>query len=97
MAQEPILQTSNQPRFSWLSDVAARILTVLLLVLMFYGYSSYQVRFSDFEDTDNPPTRSGLRVMVDHRTGCQYLASPGGLTVRREADGTPMCTPPAKP
>lgn len=46
------------------------------------------------DDSDNPATgdRSGLWVRVDHLTGCEYLVAPeGGITLRREADGTQVC------
>lgn len=40
------------------------------------------------DDTDPPDGRSGLRLMTDARTGCQYLAMPlGGITPRRDGEG----------
>jgi Family of unknown function (DUF6440) len=42
--------------------------------------------------TDNHVTgdRSGLFIMVDHGTGCQYLRS-GSITPRLDAQGKPIC------
>lgn len=42
------------------------------------------------DDTDGP-TRSGMRLLTDFGTGCQYLAAPiGGLTARLGPDGRHM-------
>ena len=46
------------------------------------------------DSTDNHTTgdRSGLRILIDHGTGCQYLrTSSGGITPRLDANGKPMC------
>lgn len=40
------------------------------------------------DDTDPPDGRSGMRLLIDSRTGCQYLAMPlGGITPRRDGEG----------
>lgn len=44
--------------------------------------------------TDNHVTgvRSGMQILTDHGTGCQYLrATGGGLTPRLDAQGKPVC------
>lgn len=88
------MKSSETRRGRWLSEIGIRIATVLLLVLMAWSYSAYKVRSSDFEVTDKPPARSGLRVFTDRATHCQYVSSEnGGLTLRRDADGKPMCGP----
>lgn len=48
---------------------------------------------SDKDSTDNPNGgRSGLRLSVDHQTGCHYLVAPGGgITPRLSRDGKHMC------
>jgi hypothetical protein len=44
------------------------------------------------DDTDPVKGRSGMEVLVDNRTGCQYLAtSTGGLTPRLDTMGGPVC------
>lgn len=45
-------------------------------------------------DSTDPPAgrRSGLVILTDHLTGCQYLgASRGGVTPRLRADGSQIC------
>lgn len=49
---------------------------------------------SPLDSTDNPDTRerSGMTILVDHGTGCQYLTRRGGgITPRLDKDGQPMC------
>ncbi|PWC69123.1 hypothetical protein TSH7_01375 [Azospirillum sp. TSH7] len=46
------------------------------------------------DDTDDHATgtRSNMRVLIDHKTGCQYLLSDGGgLTPRLDATGKHIC------
>lgn len=45
------------------------------------------------DDTDGPwPNRSGIKVVTDAKTGCQYLAHErGGLTPRLDAEGRHIC------
>lgn len=40
------------------------------------------------DDTDPPDGRSGMRLLTDAHTGCQYLAVPlGGITPRLDGEG----------
>ena len=62
---------------------------VFLVVLLFSAIPS-----NPLDATDNHVTgsRSGMRILVDHGTGCQYLrATGGGLTPRLDAQGKPIC------
>jgi len=44
-----------------------------------------------FDDTDGEQ-RSGMEVLIDARTNCQYLHTPsGGLTPRLNRDGAQIC------
>lgn len=44
------------------------------------------------DDSDGPwPHHSGLTVMKDAKTGCEYLSTPQGLTPRLDRDGRPLC------
>lgn len=44
------------------------------------------------DDTDPPDGRSGMRLYVDHGTGCQYLQAPSSnLIPRLNASGTHLC------
>lgn len=47
------------------------------------------------DDTDPPDGRSGMVLLTDNLTGCQYLKAPGywnaALTPRMAADGRQVC------
>lgn len=45
----------------------------------------------DRDDTDPPNKRSGLKLLIDHKTGCHYLVHKGGLTPRLDSDGKQIC------
>jgi hypothetical protein len=56
--------------------------------------NSYLAKHTDVgrDDTDPAHGRSDLRILTDHKTGCQYLAgSKGGLTPRLDQSGKHMC------
>lgn len=62
-----------------------------------FGFVSWllQTLLLPKDDTDPEIGRSNLRVLTDHRTGCQYLqAQGGGLTPRLDADGHHICQEP---
>lgn len=50
-------------------------------------------------DSDPPDGRSGLVILTDHLTGCQYLSRPGyllkpeSLTPRMRGNGRQVCAP----
>lgn len=44
------------------------------------------------DSTDSPTERSGMALMTDYGTGCQYL-SYQGLTPRLNQDGKHICNP----
>ena len=56
---------------------------------------SYAIDATDWNRDDTDPTsgpRSGLVVLTDARTGCQYLtAAKGGITPRQGVDGFQIC------
>ncbi len=71
------------------------LLKCTLIVLAAVVATKVANRFVPYDDTDDKPTRSGMRLYTDHGTGCQYL-SPGvfgGLTPRARQDGTHYCDP----
>lgn len=43
------------------------------------------------DDTDPSFGRSNLQLLVDYRTGCQYLAYHGALTPRLNDEGKQFC------
>jgi hypothetical protein len=61
------------------------VLTVIALVSVVFGLGK--------DDTDPAEGRSGLSLLTDYGTGCQYL-SRNGLTPRLDASGKQMgCRP----
>lgn len=53
---------------------------------------SWMVEWMSSDDSDGPwPHHSGLTVMKDAKTGCEYLSTPQGVTPRLDRDGRPMC------
>lgn len=46
-----------------------------------------------YDSSDNPETqqRSGMRIHVDHETGCEYLDVGSSLTPRLDSDGKQIC------
>lgn len=65
-----------------LSDV---IVMTLCIAVMFYwvGISGWKK-----DSTDSDKERSGMAILVDHKTGIQYLTTlTGGLTPRMKANG----------
>jgi len=44
-----------------------------------------------FDSTDAPDKRSGLSLMIDHKTGCQYLSKGSGLWPRFNRNGVHIC------
>ena len=74
--------------------VMGAFLAVCVIVLLLTLVSGT----ADKDSTDKPNGgRSGLRLSVDHQTGCNYLVAPGGgITPRLSRDGKHMCEPEAE-
>jgi hypothetical protein len=64
------------------------IVLALVLVLIF---GSINPRTLDETDDHETGKRSGMNVLIDHGTNCQYLKASGGLTPRLDVSGKPMC------
>ncbi|WWT39557.1 hypothetical protein [Microcystis phage Mae-JY02] len=65
-----------------LVDRVAVIATIALALSWVLGW------WQPYDDTDNPPARSGMIIRTDCLTGRQYLADgKGGLTPRIGSDG----------
>lgn len=71
-------------------------IVLVAAVLCFLGILVYGgVRDAERDDTDPPGARSGMRLFVDHRTGCHYLGNPrGGITPRVDGTGRQVCEMP---
>lgn len=64
------------------------------LALIVVGVSLLALPLQPLDDTDNRQTgeRSGVSLITDHGTGCQYLRTGwGGITPRIGPDGKPVC------
>lgn len=64
----------------------ASFAVLVMLVLEVCG-----VDFTARDATDPPNGRSGLELLTDHGTGCQYLRRYGDLTPRLGVDGKQIC------
>ena len=49
------------------------------------------ITYPERDSTDPPGSRSGLRILIDHQTGCHYLSHKSGLTPRLDASGRHIC------
>lgn len=65
---------------------------VLVFALLFYAYS--YLFPPSIDDTDaSADKRSGVKLITDYGTGCQYLATiAGSLYPRMGTDGKQVCT-----
>ena len=71
-------------RFAW--GATTYIAFVLLLLLI-----ADKIWPNDFDDSDAPPHRSGLRIKTDALTGCQYLLTINSITPRMDKTGKQVC------
>lgn len=65
-----------------------------LFILLFVIAAVFLVDWlAPHDDSDPAGGRSGLRIYVDYRTSCQYLAAGwlGGLTPRLDNSGRQIC------
>ena len=52
---------------------------------MFLGY------LTSHDDTDPPNGRSGMTLLIDHGTGCQYLYRSGAMVPRMDKNSKQIC------
>lgn len=73
----------------------ALVSTACVVAWLFSG--STTATLNGYDVTDNPQTgkRSGLRLLIDHGTGCHYVQGGpfGGITPRLGRDGRQICEP----
>lgn len=67
----------------------ARDIRVLWMIVAVIGLASLVFGLGR-DDTDPADGRSGMSLLTDAGTGCQYLARSGGLTPRLDASGKQM-------
>jgi len=75
-----------------ITDAIAFVLIVYLFSIG-VGYL-YGLIFADYDNTDDKQNgvRSGVELVIDHGTGCQYLQSQlGYLTPRMDKEGKQVC------
>jgi hypothetical protein len=73
-------------------NLAAGICT-FFVVCFLIGYVVDHLWPRAYDDSDNAPTRSGVRIVNDHLTGCQYFQTwLGGITPRMDRDGKQVCS-----
>jgi hypothetical protein len=75
-------------------NVVGKMATVYLFIVLALLVVD---RFTSIGKDDSDPVdgRSGMRILTDHKTGCQYMyAQRGGLTPRIARDGLPICVTP---
>lgn len=69
--------------------LAASIVAIMVITWIAIGLVS---RMVPYDDTDPPDGRSGMTLLTDHGTGCQYLYRSGAITPRMDANGKHMCS-----
>lgn len=64
-----------------------------MLVVLFMANAVYLAMGGTLDDTNfSPVKRSGLKLLIDYKTGCQYLSTlkGGGIMARYAPDGSHM-------
>lgn len=72
--------------FAFTMYVALVIIMVGVLSVIFINN-----HVAPYDDSDPPNGRSGMDVLTDHLTGCQYLYRRGAITPRMDRDGKQIC------
>lgn len=68
--------------------MTATRLVLWIIIAVFVG----ELLRQPYDDSDAPPSRSGLKVMIDRRTGCHYLGNAYfGITQRMDKTGKQIC------
>jgi len=67
-----------------------KAITILLGGLLVFSLIASLVINVPRDDSDSPTARSGMMVLTDHLTDCQYLYK-GSLTPRLDAAGKQIC------
>ena len=81
-------------RSLWMmATVLFKVTAVIILIMVTASFVRSCGDF-DMDGTDdlNLKVRSGLKLYIDHGTGCEYVQAPGsGLTPRLNASGRQKC------
>ena len=73
----------------WVATVCKWI-TILGGSLLFITLAATWFMPDTRDDSDSPTQRSGMMILTDYGTGCQYLWR-NGLTPRMDANGKQVC------
>lgn len=76
-------------RMTRIYGMAVSVGAVIILAWMVTSFASWM---KPYDDTDPPGGRSGMDLLTDHGTGCQYLYRSGAITPRMDANGKQMCS-----
>lgn len=68
------------------------VIPVLLLALVILFLVAYSHLVPGKDATDPPDGRSGMSLLTDHETGCQYLYRSGAITPRMDGNGKQICS-----
>lgn len=75
-------------RMKRIYGIAVSIGAAIILAWMVMAFASW---LTPYDETDPPGGRSGMDLLTDHGTGCQYLYRRGAITPRMDANGRHMC------
>lgn len=69
------------------------LLILAAIIFAAIAGTRYMLALPERNDTDPPDGYSGLSVLIDTKTGCQYLTAreDGGITPRLDKKGKHMC------
>lgn len=80
----------------WIKEIIQTI-AIIYLIIMALSFL-YNLTPLGKDDTDKPGWgggRSGVKLIIDHATGCHYLQTKdGGITPRLDYEGKPICVVP---
>lgn len=82
------MDTSEMKRLNSFASLAVMVIITVFIAWLIISLASWM---QPYDDTDLPGGRSGMDLLTDHRTGCQYLYRRGAITPRMDANGKQIC------
>lgn len=89
-----MLTKSDKSRIRSTTGVVVGYLALMLLIGLVFQITLNSVTgyFRIGFDSTDGESRSGMEILIDNQTQCEYLHTPsGGLTPRIARDGKPIC------
>ncbi len=65
---------------------------LLIIIFALFIGGALLLNNKPYDDTDPAGGRSGMTLLTDHGTGCQYLYRSGAITPRMGRDGRQVCS-----